>query len=124
MVRSTFRNRPPSLSPRSLKRNACSSRYRNRWNGSTETYARLKNVLTSTPDHHQANAGLLIRPVALKQSHDRSLAHRPGALDLLGALALVHEASASTDERLVGLDVASKLVEAPALHGRANPVQH
>lgn len=61
----------------------------------------------------------------LQQSHDRDLADDASpALDLRGALRLVHEPGRAPDEGLVYFDFAAQLHDAAALHGEAEPVPH
>ena len=71
-----------------------------------------------------AHTGVTIRAVAFQEPHDGALVLAACAGDLGGALVGVHEARFSTDERFIGLDLASELVEGAALHGEPDAVQH
>src|SRR5438034_3495441 len=64
----------------------------------------LQDVLAGGADDQRADLAGLVWSVPLQEPHDGDLAHTAGARNLLGALALVHEARFASDEGFVGLD--------------------
>lgn len=63
-------------------------------------------------------------PTAVQCADHRRLVHPAGAVNLAGALGLVHVTSLATDERFIDFDGAVKLLEAASLHGEPDAVKH
>ena len=61
---------------------------------------------------------------ALEDARDGGLVRATRARDLPGTNALMHVASAATDERLVDLDLSAESIERAHLHGQPNPMEH